>query len=80
MQFRLSGGACTALAISLLAGVALAADEPVPALQDLMGAKGDAFGDRASALYRCLSRYSALLRSSRATSCSVQRSRRTLST
>jgi hypothetical protein len=30
--------------------------------------------------YRCLSRYSGLLRSSRATSCSVQWSRRTLST
>jgi len=28
------------LAVSLLAAVALAADEPVPALQDLMGAKG----------------------------------------
>jgi hypothetical protein len=30
----------TTLALSLLAGPALAADEPVPALQDLMGAKG----------------------------------------
>jgi hypothetical protein len=30
----------TGLALSLLAGSALAADEPVPALQDLMGAKG----------------------------------------
>ena len=28
------------LAVSLVAGVSLAADEPVPALQDLMGAKG----------------------------------------
>jgi hypothetical protein len=40
MQARTLGHGATALAVSLLAAAALAADEPVPALQDLMGAKG----------------------------------------
>jgi hypothetical protein len=40
MQARTLGHGGTALAVSLLAVAALAADEPVPALQDLMGAEG----------------------------------------
>ena len=39
MVVRFSGHAAV-FAVSLLAGASLAADEPVPALQDLMGAKG----------------------------------------
>jgi hypothetical protein len=40
MQARTLGHGGTALAVSLLAVAALAADEPVPSLQNLMGAKG----------------------------------------
>jgi hypothetical protein len=40
MQARTSVHGAAVLAASLLAGAALAADEPVPALQELMGAKG----------------------------------------
>ncbi len=40
MIARSLGHAVAVLAVSLLAGVSSAADEPVPALQDLMGAKG----------------------------------------
>ena len=40
MQTRLVARASAALAVTLVAGLSLAADEPVPALQDLMGAKG----------------------------------------
>ena len=40
MSARSLGHAVAVLAVSLLAGVSSAADEPVPALQDLMGAKG----------------------------------------
>jgi hypothetical protein len=40
MKLRTPGRGLAAIAVWLVAGVALAADEPVPALQDLMGAKG----------------------------------------
>jgi hypothetical protein len=40
MIVRSLGHAAAVFAVSLLAGASLAAEEPVPALQDLMGAKG----------------------------------------